>query len=338
MVGDQARQHVGQHRAYLPVGAHDDRGVAGVHTLAGGCAQQGLRRERAEHSRAQGTVQRAGRHRCRHEVERVLGLRGELGVGLGRPGDEEVGERPRRDVASSGVERERGDQQRGQVEGLVGRGRRVHRRRHRLPRHRTGPGQRPPRPVPLLDGAVEQQLRVEGTRAAYDVPPGRVRHHPCRPVGHDLDLGQVRQREQQGVIDLREQPSRERGSIGVAQGQRDGRGEARLRELVARQGQPQDRQLAPSSGQLLGQRRNGEDGVSGSGRRPPQGPGVGSQPGLIGHGQDGRETDTEASRGCPVTDGAVSLGRGPQGRERLGAGRVERRTGVGRNQLALGQP
>lgn len=143
-----------------------------------------------------------------------------------------------------GVQRQGRDEQGGHAERLVAGGGRVHDGGGARPGGRSvgaygdGPGDRPVRAQPLLDGPVGEQVggevavrggaapagdAVAGVGDHGEVAVGAAAHGAGRVVADlDDDLLQAGQGEQQGVVDAVQQPLGEVGGGGVAQRQDDG--------------------------------------------------------------------------------------------------------------------
>ena len=247
--------------------------------------------------------------------------------------DQEVGQRTRGHVPPRRVERERRDEQTREVERLVGRRRRVQRRRNGLSGEWPGPEHRPLRQVALLDRAVREQPRIGAPGPAYDLPAVVAGEHRLGAGHLHDDLGQPRQREQERVVDLGEQPAGEVGGGRVAQGQHHRGVEPGLGRAVVGVRQPEQRDVATAARELVGEGRYGEDCRLRVGERPAHATGRRGDPRLVGDSEHGGEPDAEAPDGLVVT--VITFGRCPQRRERLDAGRVERRAGVRGRQRAV---
>ncbi len=250
-------------------------GVAATGAAAGG--REGGARQPFEDRRAQGAVQLALAERARHQVDGAGGHRTpvgeESGVGVGGALHEEVGERAGGGVRRGGVQRQGGDEQGGHAERLVAGGGRVHdgggarAGGSAVGVDGDGPGDRPVRAQPLLDGTVGEQLgarspcavavrqrggavtgvRDDGQRAV------RAAAHGAYVPGADLDddLLQAGQGEQQSVVDGAQQPLGEVGGGGVAQRQDDG-GVVRVGGgSLGGEGEPQQRYVPVAAADLV---------------------------------------------------------------------------------------
>src|SRR5690606_5875418 len=182
---------------------------------------------------------------------------------------------------SGGVQREGGDEQRGDTEGFLAGRRRVHdgagagAGRGAVGSHRHGPGDRPVRPEPFLDGPVGEQVGGERPVRGGGAPAGGalagVLHDgevalgpaPQRPrlvvTCLDDDLLQPRQGQQQGVVDGVQQPLGEVGGGRVAQGEDDGRVVGGGGAALGGEGEPQQRHVPVPAADLVPQ------GVAGPG-------------------------------------------------------------------------
>jgi hypothetical protein len=332
VVRDERAERLRQPVPQVGIGPGHRGGVARRDPRAVGGDQQRRTAKRGRDRLAQGAVQSTNGHRPGKQGQRVVQVPRQLEVRRCGPPDEGVGQRSRGDLPTGRVQRERADQQRGQVERLVGRRRGVQHGRHRLARQRQRPGQRPGGPVALLDRAVREQGRVDPAGPADHPPASRVGHHPAYAVDLDRDLGQGGQREQQRVVHLAELAAHQLDRSRVAQWEQDGRGEAAHRPAGRRPGQPEHRQLATAPARLVRERVDLGDGAPGPVGVPPDGAGLGQHLGAVGDGQDGTEPHAEA------TDGAVvALAGGAQRAERLDTGRVQRGAGVRGCQDAAGE-
>ncbi len=278
----------------------------------------------------------------------------QLGVRVGSALHQEVGQRPRRGVPAGGVQRQRGDQQRRDAEGLVGGGRRVH------DGSRTGvlgrpvladghrPGHRPVRTQPFLDGPVGQQCGLHGAvggdgapavqavRGVVDVRVRAVLRAAQRPYavgGFDDDLVEAGQRQEQRVVDPAEQPAHEVLGDAVAQWQDDDGVVPVGSGALGGQRQPEQRYVSVAAPQLVTEAGAADGGlpreVAGLGEGPADTAVAADHRGLVADGEHGGETDAEAADGRLV---ALTLGGRPQGAQRFDAGRVERGAVVGGGQ------
>nr|WP_309239562.1 hypothetical protein [Actinomadura sp. J1-007] len=257
--------------------------------------------EPAEDGPADAGVQLARAHRPRNEVEQLRShgpvVAEQPFVRLGGAFHQEVGEGAGRDVPPVGRERERRDQQGGQVEAFVRGRRRVHHARHlgpgrvrrtgcpgRLGRLGQGPADLPGGTGAFLNGSVGQQL---GRR-----PPVGVGGPPHRPADRDpsagpllggqdadvalnidLDAFESGQGEHERGADLAEARAHERDGGLVPQRQPyDGREPVRDPGRVGprqRERQAQQRHLPTPPRELVRKGRDPGDQPTGRLHRPP---------------------------------------------------------------------
>ena len=149
----------------------------GVRHWRGG-RKPGRGAQRVDDPGAQEAIERrtgeAGRRHEREPLARRYGTH-EVDVGLGRPGDHRVGDRPEPDAATVGLHREGRDQPGGQAERFGGDGGGVRDVIAERAGERQRPGHRPLPAVPLLDGGIAALDGGERAAAAHHPPARRAR-------------------------------------------------------------------------------------------------------------------------------------------------------------------
>ncbi|NDU76945.1 hypothetical protein GWI34_30625 [Actinomadura sp. DSM 109109] len=343
----------------VPAAEHLDERGGGVHcdrvAAARPVGQDGRLGEPLQDAPADPRVQFPGGDRPGDEPQHLRGdrqLAEQPHVGAGGAVGQEVAQRPGRDVPPVGRERERRDEQRGQVEALVGGRGRVQHARHALgePALGQGPPHLPERPGPLLDGTVPQELRGDLPVFLDRPPQAAVDDHLARgaprrgqrpdvPVDVDLHVLKGGQRQHEGRPDLPELPPH-RLDRRVPQRQPHDRVEPRRHRgrPLQRERQPQQRHVPAAPVQLAGQARNPLDQAPGPLGRPLDARRAGraardaGRDGRgVGHRDDGGEAHPEAPGGVRL----VALGRGAERREGLDARGVQRRPRVRGDQQRL---
>ncbi len=298
----------------------------------------GVRDSRSRIRRAQRTVEGACGQARRHERKGLVGparqrspVR-EAGVGVGGVLEHGVRQRSRGDVPTGRVERQGRDEQRGDAARLVGLRRGVD---HTGPDggrpRRHGPGDAPGPGAALLDRPVREQLERQLPLRRLDRPAlVDVRDPTGRAVQGavlDQDLDESRQRQQERVADVAQQPADLVGGHLVAQLQDDRAVVPRRRPTLRGEGQAQRGQGAVPAADLVVERGVALRGQQ-RGRvtdRVAHAAGRRQQRDLVGHRADRGEADPEPTdHGRAVT----TFRRRPHRRQRRDAGRVERVPGV----------
>ena len=161
----------------------------------------------------------------------------------------------------------------------------------------------------------------------------RRRQRPYAVGGLDDDLVEAGQRQQQRVVDAVEQPLHQVLGGAVAQRQDDDGVVTVGRGALGGQRQPEQRYVSVAAAQFVAEARAADGGLPGEVAGLGEGPADPAVPpddgGLVADGQHGGEADAEAADGRLV---ALALGGGPQRAQRLDAGRVQGRAGVGGGQ------
>lgn len=375
--GQQGGQDFGEHPYGVGAGALDDLGLARAEDLRQfrlvtglRCGREGgweKRRawEAVENRLPQRPVQLALPQRAGDQPDDPFAHRPpageEFGVHVRRPLHEEVGERSGCRVPAGGVQREGRDEQRGDTERLVAGRRGVHDGagagvgRGAVGVGGHGPGERPVRAQPLLDGPAGEEFGGERPVRGRRTPPGRtvsrVLHDDEGVLGAaadradrvrlDHDLLEPGEGEEESVVDAVQEALGEVGGGGVAQREDDDGVVGVGRGALGGERESQQRDMAVAAADLVAEPGAVPCGVGGVLTGLGEGPADPAVPaddgGLVGDGEHGGEADAEAADRAVL---AVALGGGTQGGEGLDTGRVQRGAGVGGEQdaLAEGEP
>ena len=305
-----------------------------------------------------------------HQVQGGPGVEAaqERAVGMGGLHEQEVGDGTGLDTPAVGAERERADQDRGQVEGGVGGGRGVH-DRFDVGGHRRDPalgvdGDRPGEPpraaFAFLGRTVGEGLRGEPARAGEQAPGGgafavrvavggRQVGRAALVPGEDVfgtvhthaDLGEAVEREQQRLAGAVEEFAYALGGVLVAQHEGD-RGVITLGDarVLGGEGQAQHGYVPGAAFHLQGEffvgAVGGEQVGHGRARARPgetHRTGGGGHGDVVAQGGHGGEPDPEAAGRSVV----VAFGGGPQRRQGLHAVGGDRGTGVRGGETVLAQ-